>query len=114
MTNVNVQLLAADAAINGDTEALVQAVAMDPLTSAVCTLKEIREMSSEMLEAERQWLPQFEGKTVTPRPAVAHPGKRAGHRPRAGPGPGHPEAIHGPRGEEVGQSAGRAARARLS
>jgi alpha-galactosidase len=73
MTNVNVQLLAADAAINGDTEALVQAVAMDPLTSAVCTLKEIREMTSEMLEAERRWLPQFKGKKVTPKPAVHIP-----------------------------------------
>ncbi len=73
MTNVNVQLLAADAAINGDTEALVQAVAMDPLTSAVCTLKEIREMTSEMLEAERRWLPQFKGKKVAQKPAVHIP-----------------------------------------
>jgi len=73
MTNVNVQLLAADAAINGDTEALVQAVAMDPLTSAVCTLKEIREMTSEMLEAERKWLPQFAGKKVCAKPAVRIP-----------------------------------------
>jgi alpha-galactosidase len=78
MTNVNVQLLAAEAAIEGDTETLVQAVAMDPLTSAVCTLKEIREMTSEMLEAERRWLPQFEGKTIAPRPAVNIPaGTRA-------------------------------------
>jgi alpha-galactosidase len=73
MTNVNVQLLAADAAINGDTEALVQAVAMDPLTSAVCTLKEIREMTAEMLEAERKWLPQFKGKKVEAKPAVSIP-----------------------------------------
>ncbi len=73
MTNVNVQLLAAEAAIDGDTETLVQAVAMDPLTSAVCTLKEIREMTAEMLEAERQWLPQFTGAKVTPKPAVSIP-----------------------------------------
>ena len=73
MTNVNVQLLAAEAAINGDTEALVQAIAMDPLTAAVCTLKEIREMTSEMLEAERKWLPQFKGKKVAPKPAVHIP-----------------------------------------
>jgi alpha-galactosidase len=78
MTNVNVQLLAGDAALNGDTEALVQAVAMDPLTSAVCTLKEIREMTSEMFEAEKRWLPQFKGKKIAPRPAVNIPaGTRA-------------------------------------
>ena len=73
MTNVNVQLLAAEAAIEGDTEKLVQAIAMDPLSSAVCTLKEIRDMTSEMLEAERRWLPQFTGKKVTPRPTVRIP-----------------------------------------
>jgi alpha-galactosidase len=44
---------------------------MDPLTSAVCTLGEIREMCSEMLEAERAWLPNFAGK-------VDH--AQAGHR----------------------------------
>jgi alpha-galactosidase len=70
---VNVQLLAADAAINGDTEALVQSIAMDPLAGAVCTLKEIRDMTSEMLEAERKWLPQFKGRKVAPRPAVNIP-----------------------------------------
>ncbi|HVO40214.1 MAG TPA: alpha-galactosidase [Spirochaetia bacterium] len=73
MTNVNVQLLAAEAAMEGSTEALVQAIAMDPLAGAVCTLKEIREMTSEMLEAERRWLPQFTGKKVTPKPAVSIP-----------------------------------------
>jgi alpha-galactosidase len=73
MTNVNVQLLAAEAGINGDTEALMQAIAMDPLTAAVCTLKEIREMTAEMLEAERRWLPQFKGKKVAPKPAVHIP-----------------------------------------
>jgi alpha-galactosidase len=72
-TNINVQLLAAEAAINGNTEALVQAIAMDPLAGAVCTLREIREMTSEMLEAERKWLPQFKGKKVTPKPAVHIP-----------------------------------------
>jgi alpha-galactosidase len=43
------------------------------LPSAVCTLKEIREMTSEMLEAERKWLPQFAGKKVSPKPAVRIP-----------------------------------------
>jgi alpha-galactosidase len=73
MSNINSQILAADAALNSDTERVVQAVAMDPLTSAVCTLAEIRDMCTEMLEAERQWLPNFEGKTITPKPTINTP-----------------------------------------
>ena len=46
---------------------------MDPLTSAVLTLKEARDMASEMLEAEREWLPQFEGKAVRPAPDIPTP-----------------------------------------
>jgi len=73
MTNVNVQLLAAEAAIHCDPERLVQAVALDPLTSAVCTLGEIREMCAEMLEAERAWLPGFAGKSIAPKPVISIP-----------------------------------------
>jgi alpha-galactosidase len=73
MSNINSQILAADAALNSDTERIVHAVAMDPLTSAVCTLHEIREMCSEMLEAERRWLPNFDGKTIAPRPVIDIP-----------------------------------------
>jgi alpha-galactosidase len=73
MTNVNVQGLAVKAGLEGDPEALVQAVALDPLTASVLTLREIREMVSEMLEAQRQWLPQFHGKSVRPTPAIAIP-----------------------------------------
>jgi len=46
---------------------------MDPLTSAVCTLKQIREMCSEMLEAQRNWLPHFEGKKIAPRQTISIP-----------------------------------------
>lgn len=73
MTNVNVQQLAAEAALEGDTERLMQAVALDPLTGAVCTLAEARAMCSEMLEAQRQWLPQFERKTMAPKRAIEIP-----------------------------------------
>jgi alpha-galactosidase len=62
--NVSVQLLAAEAAVKGDPELLFAAVAADPLTSAVLTLKEIRDMVSDMLESQRRWLPQYEGKSV--------------------------------------------------
>jgi alpha-galactosidase len=73
LTNINVQRLAVEAAITGDPEHLVHACALDPLTGAVLTLKEIREMCSEMLEVQGQWLPQFEGKTLRPTPTISIP-----------------------------------------
>ena len=73
MTNINVQILGGEAALDGDPEKIVHALALDPLTSAVCTLKQIREMCSEMLEAERQWLPQFKGKKIEPKPTISIP-----------------------------------------
>jgi alpha-galactosidase len=60
MSNLTAQDLAAEAAITGDIELAYWAVAMDPLTSAVCTLKEIRDMVNEMFLAEEKWLPQFD------------------------------------------------------
>jgi len=72
-SNVTVQQLTAEAALTGDPELAMHACAMDPLTSACCTLKEIREMSAELLEAQRQWLPQFEGKALRPAPTIDIP-----------------------------------------
>lgn len=60
--NVTVQLLVAEAAVSGDPELAFAACAMDPLTSAVLSLKETREMVIELFEAEKKWLPQFDGK----------------------------------------------------
>ncbi|MEK3917726.1 alpha-galactosidase [Paenibacillus sp. FSL H7-0331] len=73
LTNINVQRLAVLAAKSGDPETLVQACALDPLTSAVLTLNEIREMVSEMLEAQRAWLPQFAGRSVRQTPSIHIP-----------------------------------------
>jgi alpha-galactosidase len=73
MTNVNMQTLCAEAALTGDPEYLMHSLAMDPLTAAVCTLKEIRDMTSEMLEAQRAWLPQFAGKKIRPTPTISIP-----------------------------------------
>ncbi len=73
LTNVNVQTLAALAGLEAEPEHIVHALALDPLTAAVCTLNEIREMCSEMLEAEREWLPQFEGKSIRPTPTISIP-----------------------------------------
>lgn len=73
LTNINVQRMAVIAAKTGDPEAIVQACALDPLASAVLTLEEIRTMVTEMLEAERQWLPQFDGKIVKAAPEIVIP-----------------------------------------
>ncbi len=73
MSNVNSQILVAEAAIESDPEKIVHAVAMDPLAGAVLTLSEIRQMCSEMLEAERKWLPAFEGKAVAPKDLISIP-----------------------------------------
>jgi len=70
-SNVSVQSLTVEASVAGDPELLMQAVAMDPLTSAVCTLAEARAMVTDMLEAEKEWLPQFGDRRPRPTPAVA-------------------------------------------
>ncbi|MEI6916075.1 MAG: alpha-glucosidase/alpha-galactosidase, partial [Armatimonadota bacterium] len=61
MTNVIVQGLTVEAALTGNSELAAQAVSLDPLTSAVCTLSEAREMTRAMFDAEAKWLPQFAG-----------------------------------------------------
>jgi len=73
LTNINVQRLTVQAALSGDAEQIVHACALDPLTAATLTLKEIREMASAMLEAEKQWLPQFQGQTIRPTPTILIP-----------------------------------------
>jgi alpha-galactosidase len=81
-TQINVHELAAEASITGDPEHIVHAVALDPLSAAVCTLKEIREMAAELLETEREWLPQFKGRKITPKPMISIPkGTEAVHAP---------------------------------
>ncbi len=74
-TNVTVQSLAVEAGLTGDPEHIVHAVALDPLTSTRCTLKEAREMVGEMLKAEAPWLPQFKGKRLKATPAISIPKK---------------------------------------
>ena len=59
-TMINVQSLIVEAALTGDQEAIVHAVMLDPLTAAVCTLDQIRDMVGEMYNAQKRWLPQFE------------------------------------------------------
>ena len=72
-SNVSVQSLAAEAAHTSDPELAFWALAMDPLTSAVLNLRQIREMCAEMLEAEREWLPDFAGKPLAAKPPIPVP-----------------------------------------
>ena len=72
-SNVSVQTVTVEAAITGNPELAVQAVAMDPLTGAVCTLYEVREMVRELFAAEAQWLPQFQGRLPVARPIIKIP-----------------------------------------
>ena len=73
MSNINVQRLAVQAAIDGNPQMVLQACAMDPLTSATLTLKETNEMVAAMLESHAQWLPQFKGKSLRPTPTIVIP-----------------------------------------
>ena len=59
--------LLVQALLEEDREAAVQALLLDPLTAAVCSLGEIRQMFDEMAEAQRAYLPPFinPGKGVT-------------------------------------------------
>ena len=59
-TNVNVQEMAVKAGLEGDREAAFQAMALDPLTSALLTLDEIHRMVDELFKAQAEWLPQFD------------------------------------------------------
>jgi len=60
-TNINVQELIVEAAVTGKVDAFYHAAMLDPLTAAICTLPQIHQMVSEMLEAQTQWLPPFAG-----------------------------------------------------
>ena len=51
--------LAAKAVIERSREAAIQALMLDPLTSAVCSPSEIREMTLSLFEAEKEYLPYY-------------------------------------------------------
>ena len=55
-TNVNVQELAVAAILNGDREAVYQAIALDPLTTTQCSLDEVRQMTDELFAASADYL----------------------------------------------------------
>ncbi|MDD4059432.1 MAG: alpha-galactosidase [Kiritimatiellae bacterium] len=57
--NATCETLAVEAALEGDPRKVYQAVASDPLTAAVLSLAEIRDMVNAMLAKNKPHLPQF-------------------------------------------------------
>jgi alpha-galactosidase len=62
--NVMSEEMAVEGALNGDPTLIFQAVAYDPLTAAVLSLAEIKDMVNEMLKQNRDHLPQFKHLTA--------------------------------------------------
>ena len=54
-----VEEMAVEASLTGDPELIFHSIAYDPLSAAVLSLAEIKEMVNEMLEQNRDYLPQF-------------------------------------------------------
>ncbi|NIM94026.1 MAG: alpha-galactosidase [Anaerolineales bacterium] len=51
--------MAVEGALRGDPELIVQSIAYDPLTAAVLSLQEIKDMVKELFHQHREHLPQF-------------------------------------------------------
>jgi alpha-galactosidase len=64
--SVSVEEMAVEAALTGNPRLVFQAIAYDPLTAAVLSLAEIKNMVNEMLHQNEAYLPQFKKFTVTP------------------------------------------------
>lgn len=59
MTNINVQLLTIEAAVTKKKEHIYHAAMLDPHTGSELSLDEIIKMVDELLEAEKNWLPNY-------------------------------------------------------
>jgi alpha-galactosidase len=57
--SVAVEEMAVEAALTGDPRLVLQAICYDPLTAAVLSLAEIKKMVGEMLQENKDYLPQF-------------------------------------------------------
>jgi alpha-galactosidase len=58
-TSAQIEEMAVEASLSGDREMIYRAICYDPLTAAVCSLREIRDLTDEMFMMNREWLPQF-------------------------------------------------------
>ncbi len=66
LTSLTAQIeeMAVEGALKGDPRLVFQAIAYDPLTSAVLSLAEIQKMVEQMFEKNKEYLPQFRNLTV--------------------------------------------------
>ena len=55
-TFCRIENLVVEACMERDREKVINAVQMDPLCSAVCSLQEIRDMCEELFEANKEYL----------------------------------------------------------
>jgi alpha-galactosidase len=51
--------LAVQGALEGDPRKIFHAILFDPLTAAILSPAEIKQMVAEMFAVNREWLPQF-------------------------------------------------------
>lgn len=58
-TNINVQRLIVEAALEKRPEAALYALSLDPVTASICTLDAIRDMFTELRLAQKSWLPDW-------------------------------------------------------
>jgi alpha-galactosidase len=61
LNNVNARCedLTVQGSFEGDRRKIFHAICMDPLTSAVLSLEEIKKMTDEMFQKNKDYLPQF-------------------------------------------------------
>ena len=59
MTNVNVHKLMAKAAVTKKFRYIREAVQLDPLTGAMCTLEEIGRLTEDLIENNKEYLRDF-------------------------------------------------------
>jgi alpha-galactosidase len=57
--SANNEEMAVNASLTGDPRMVFHSLCYDPLTSAVCSLEEIKSMTQEMLDINKEYLPQF-------------------------------------------------------
>jgi alpha-galactosidase len=57
--NASCEELAVEGALEGDPQKIYHACLYDPLTSAVCSMHEVKEMVDKMFASQTEWLPQF-------------------------------------------------------
>ena len=59
MTNINAQLLTIEAAVTKKKEHIYHAAMLDPHTSSELSIDDIVKMCDELIEAEKDWLPEY-------------------------------------------------------